>query len=236
MLRLSMRAEQIDVLEVDGERISIRLATRRRVVVASAALAAVLVPLAALGASEDWWFLKSGGAPEPTAAPQVVKSGEWDGQAWQLVAYQSSTDGLCFSITPTASGDRGEGGAMGCAPFVGVKRTARSKSPEMTITFLTASSERLPAYIAGPVIEQASEVEIRLGSGDVLRVPAFAAPEPLEHVRFYATPLPPGSEANPLSPAGFLKSIAGLDATGTVVACLEPRTGKDGSSSLSECR
>jgi hypothetical protein len=235
MLRLSMNAEQIEVRKRDGEQRSIRLAMRRRVVVALAALAAVLVPLAALGASEDWWFLKSGGAPEPTAAPQVVKAGEWAGHAWRLIAYPSATDGLCFSITPTDSGDGGEGGAMGCAPFVGVERTPRSKSPKMTITFLTSSSEQLPAYIAGPVIEDASEVEIRLGSGDVVRVTTFAAPEPLQHVRFYATPLPPGSQANPLSPVGFLKSIAGLDATGTVVACLAPRTAADGTSSLSDC-
>lgn len=234
MLRVSRRAEQIDVLEHDVGRRSIRLARRRRSVVAFAALAAVLVPLAALGASEDWWFFKSGGAPEPTAAPQVVRSGQWHGQAWQMIAYPTAT-GLCFSITPTASGNRGEGGAMACAPFGSVQGTPRSKLPGITMIF-TRSSEWLPAYVAGVVIEQASEVEIRLGSGDVLRVPTFAAPEPLQHVRFYAAQLPPRSEPNPLSAEGFLKSIAGLDANGTVVACLAPDTAEDGSASLSNCR
>lgn len=233
-----MTVEQIDVLERAGERRSVRLVTPRRLVLAFAVLAAVLVPLAAFGAATDWWFLRFGGTPVPTTAPQVVKEGEWNGHTWQLIAYPSATHGLCISITPKDSGDKGEGGALSCGPFVGVARTPESKgSPDMTITFLAGdATEKLPAYIAGPVIEEASVVEVRFGGGDVLRVPTFAGPEPLQHVRFYAAQLPTDIRLTPGTAAALLKWVAGLDASGNVVACLAPQTAKDGISFLSDCR
>ena len=95
----------------------------------------------------------------------------------------------------------------------------------------------LPDYIVGGVIATASTVEIRLGNGDVLRVPTFAGKGPVEHIRFYATPPPPG--IRPTTPSTFgtlLESVAGLDADGNVVACLAPATAKDGISPLSDCR
>lgn len=221
------------------ERRSVRLVTPRRLVLAFAVLAAVLVPLAALGAANDWWFLKFGGAPVPTTAPQVVKEGEWNGHPWQLIAYPSATHGLCISFTPKDSGDNGQGGALGCGPFVGVARTPESKaSPDMTITVLAGdATEQLPAHIVGAVIEEASAVEIRFVDGDVLRVPTYAGPEPLQHVRFYAAQLPTNFRMTPGNVARVFPSwVAGLDASGDVVACVAPRTAKDGISSLSDCR
>ena len=227
-----------DVLERAGERRSARLVTKRRLVMVFALLAAVLVPLAALGAANDWWFLKFGSGPTPTKAPVVVKEGEWDGHPWQLIAYPSTTDGLCVSVTPKGSSGDGEGGALGCGAFAGIARTPETKaSPAMTITYLSGSaSKELPAYIAGPVIGKASAVEIRFGNGDVLRVPTFAGPEPLQHIRFYATQLPSSLQTTPRPFATFLKWVAGLDANGNMVACLAPLTAKDGISSLSDCR
>jgi hypothetical protein len=215
-----------------------RQVTPFRLVLVFAVLAAVLVPLAALGAANDWWFLRVGGAPVPATAPEVVKEGEWDGHPWQLIAYPSATHGLCISITPKDSGDKGEGGAMSCGPFVGVARSLASRlSPEMTITFLASGgSEHLPPYIAGPVIEEASVVEIRFADRDVLRVRTFAGPERLQHVRFYAAQLPTDIHLTHASSPALLNSVAGLDASGNVVACLVPRTAKDGISSLSDCR
>ena len=217
---------------------TVRLVTKRRLILVVAVLAAVLVPLAAIGGASDWWFLRSGGAPIPTAAPQVVKEGEWDGHPWQLVAYPSATHGLCVSITPNDSRDKGEGGAMGCGPFVGVARTPESKaSDDMTITFLAGGgSERLPAHIVGPVIEEASSVEIRFGDGDVLRVPTFAGPESLPHVRFYAAQMPFNVRFTPGTAAAFPAWVAGLDANGNVVACLAPRAELEGVSARSDCR
>jgi hypothetical protein len=229
-------ADWSDVLERAGARRSVRLITKRRLVLALVVLAAVLVPLAAVGAANDWWFLGAG--PSPTKAPAVVKDGEWSGHPWQLVAYPSTTDGLCFSITPKGSTLEGRGGGMSCGPFAGVSRTSETKaSPDMTITFLSGgASPQLPAYIAGPVIEQAATVEIRFGNGEVMRVPTFAGPASLGHVRFYATQLPAGVQDTPRTFLAFLKSVAGLDANGEVVACLAPHTAKAGISDLADCR
>jgi hypothetical protein len=233
-----MTAEQVGFMKRGGERRPARFVIRRRLVLAFAVLAAVLVPLAAFGAANEWWFLRFGGTPVPTTAPQVVKEGEWNGHPWQLIAYPSATVGLCVSITPKDSRDTGEGGALGCGPFVGVARTPESKaSPDMTITFLAGdATEKLPAYIVGPVIEEASVVEVRFGDGDVLRVPTFAGPEPLQHVRFYAAQLPTDIQLTPRTAAASLRWVAGLDASGNVVACLAPKTAKDGISSVSACR
>ena len=150
-----------DVLQRAGAEPSISRVTRRRMVIALVVLAAVLVPLAALAATNNWWFLKLGHGPTPTNAPVVVKEGAWDGHPWQLIAYPSAADGLCVSVTPKDS--TGEGAAMGCGTFTGISRTPETKAtPDMTITYLSGgASNKLPAYIAGPVIEKASTVEIR---------------------------------------------------------------------------
>lgn len=215
-------------------------APRRLVLLSLAALAAVLVPLAAVGVANDWWFLKNGAAPAPTTAPQVVKEGEWNGRPWQLVAYPSATHGLCISIAPKDSATTGEGGSMLCGPFVGVGRTPESRtSPDMSITVgFGDATEGLPANIRGAVVEPASAVEIRFPDATVLRVPTFAGPEPLQHVRFYAAQLPAHFHMTPDNATSVFPPswVAGLDASGNVVACLAPRTAKNGISALSDCR
>jgi len=208
----------------------LRLRARRQLILAVALLAAVLVPLIALGAVHNWWFLKNGYAPTPTGTPAVVKEGKWDDRSWELVAYRSTTDGLCFAVRATGSKARGEGAAMGCVPFVGIARTKETKAtPDLTITYMSrGGNKRFPAYVAGPVIVRASHVEIRFRDGQVLRVPTFAAPASIGRVRFYATPLPAG-EFVP-------ESVAGLDSDGKVVACLAPATAAAGISPLSACK
>ena len=221
----------------------LRLLTKRRLMLALALLAAALVPLAALGAASDWWFPQDHG-PAPVGGPNVVKEGEWSGHPWQLTAYPSGS-GLCFSVTPVGSNARGGGGATNCASFVGVSPTAETQgSPGMTITFLSgAASDDLPAYIAGPVIDKASTVEIRFGPGEVLRLPTFSGPASLGHVRFYAAQLPatmslPPPDLHGQNQRRFINTLtlAGLDSDGNVVACLAPRTMVDGVSPLSDCR
>jgi len=231
-------AEQIDALERAGERGSVRPLTPRRLVLTLAVLAAVLVPLAAVGAANDWWFLRFGGSPVPTTAPQVVREVEWDGHRWQLIAYPSATHGLCISMTPRGSANEGEGGALGCSRFVGVPRTPESKSsPGMAITALFGAASEKLAYVSGAVIKEASVVEIRFADGNVLRAPTFAGSPPLQHIRFYAAQLPTNFEIPPENVTrAFPEWVAGLDASGNVVACLAPRTAKDGISPLPDCR
>ena len=213
-----------------------------------AVLAGVLVSLAAVGATNDWWFLESGSSPTPRQAPNVVKQGEWNGHPWQLAAWRSEShpgrfpftpDGLCFSVTPRGFPAEGEGGVTSCVgAFTGIEPMPETKtSSEMTITFLGGTaSKQLPAYIAGPVINKATAVEVRFGNGDVLRVPTFAAPRGrLQRIRFYARPLPTNVQPTP-NDTTWLKSVAGLDTKGNVIACLAPLTATDGSSPLSDCR
>jgi hypothetical protein len=217
--------------------------TRRRLVLALVVLVAVLIPLAALADANDWWFFKTPGSPTPTGAPVVVKTGEWDGHPWQIVAYPSTTDGLCVSMTPKTSNNNSAGAAMGCGPFAGIARTGATKaSPDMRITFLSGSATKaLPAYIIGPVVEQAATVAIRFNDGKTLHTPTFSAPPPLEHVRFYASPLPQDETAEKIPSPSRLrvslqwKWIAGLDANGRVVACLAPSSAINGISPLSPC-
>lgn len=148
---------------------------------------------------------------------------------------------LCFSITPAAE-EKGKGGAMACAPFGGVARTPRTKgnaSDEMRISFVYGSGgEELPAYIAGPVTEEAASVVVRFPGRDVLRVATFPGPESLQHIRFYATQLPAGIEMTPSRnpPGAFPISVAGLDASGNIVACLAPTTAREGASAVADCR
>jgi hypothetical protein len=224
-----------DVLARAGVNRRARLVTKRRLVMVFVVLVAVLVPLAALGGANDWWFVHFGG-PTPTQAPEVVQEGNWDGHPWQMTAYPSSTDGLCVAITPTDSGNAA-GGAQECGTFAGIARTAETKdSSDMTITYLAGTaSSAFPAYIAGPVIDKAATVELRFGNGTTLRVPTFAGTESLTGVRFYATPLPGTVVIAPGAFAGLPKWIAGLDTNGTVVACLVPATAKNGRSPLTAC-
>lgn len=115
----------------------------------------------------------------------------------------------------------------------------------MTITFLSgAAGDELPAYIAGPVIDKASTVEIEFATGEVFRLPTFRGSASLRHVRFYAAQLPatipmpqPGQRIqNPTQPWPPINTLAGLDSDGNVVACLAPRTAVDGVSPLSDCQ
>jgi hypothetical protein len=236
------------VVEHSADRPPSRLVTTRRLMVLVAVLAAVLVTLAAVSATKDWWFLNSGSSPTPSHGPNVVMQGEWNGHPWQLSAWRSEShsarfpftpDGLCLSVTPRGFPGEGEGGDTSCVgSFAGIESMAETKtSSEMTITFLGGTaSKQLPAYIAGPVISKATAVEVRFGNGDVLRVPTFAAPRGrLRRVRFYATSLPANVQPTPNDPT-WLKSVAGLDGNKNVVACLVPATAMDGSSPLSDCR
>jgi hypothetical protein len=213
-----------------------RVFTRRRLVFAFAVLVCVLVPLVALGGANDWWFLRDGQGPTPQHAPVVVKEGEWNGHHWQLVAYASTTDGVCYVVNPSGSESGGFGGAMGCAPIAGVPRTdATKRTPDMTITYMGTSGSQSLAWVAGPVIETAKKVEIKFPNGRVLRVATFPAPESVGRVRFYATPLP--ADVMPTAPGQGITvvQLRGLDQSGNVVACLVPESAIDGISPLSDC-
>lgn len=231
------RSDWPDVLDRAGEHRAAGLLTKRRLIMAFAVLVAVVVPFAALASANDWWFLSVPNHPTPTQTPLVVMEGQWSGHPWDLIAYPSATDGLCFSFSPKNAAGHGGGSGMACNPFTGVPRTSKTKgTPDMSITYLSGqATNALPAYIAGPVTDKASTVQVRFGNGHELRVSTSSGPPPLDHVRFYASPLPAGVHLTPETFSTFLKWIAGVDAKGDVVACLAPRTATNGISHLSDC-
>jgi hypothetical protein len=241
---LSWQADWTDVLRRAGQTQPSRLAQprrhlrKRRLIIAVVVLVAISIPLAALAAANDWWFLRNTRAPRPLSAPLVLKEAEWGSHTWQMSAYPSGTDGLCVAVTRK---DLKDVGAMGCSPFAGSPHTAATKAtPDMTISYLSGSDTGgRPLYIVGPVIDKASEVEIRFTNGQTIRVPTFSAPAPLEHIRFYATGLSdtvisPSPKSAPVSL--IPKWLAGLDTEGNIVACLVPARAKDGISPLADCR
>jgi hypothetical protein len=212
---------------------------RRRLLVAAAVLIAIAVPLVAVAASQDWWFLRNPGKDfKPSRTPVVVEKGVWSGRRWELVAYPNAANGLCWGITPSASQATGNDAGLGCAPFVGF---AKSKhSPALSITFLASSpSPSFPAYVAGPVVPGAETVAIRFGR-ETIRTPTVTAPRAIGDVRFYAVQVPdrlfpkPRGAFRPLRPP--VTWVAGYDRDGRIVACLSTRVNRNGISPFSACR
>lgn len=202
-----------------------RARARRRILAVVVALLAVLIPVSAVPVVNEWWFFQFGEAPAPVTDVVVVKSGTWDGTRWELVAYRSGTDGICFSMGPATSAETtGAGGAMSCDQIEGVPRTPESKpyTPH-AISFLSASGSggELPAYVAGPVTGRADEVAVYFANGVVLQTPTFEAPSSLGPIRFYAAQLPDAVArlAVPLD-YGWIEKLVGLDGDGRIVACL----------------
>jgi hypothetical protein len=237
-LRRILAAPRASTAE-DGTARQRRPSLRSRHVVLAIAVVAAVIPLAAVAASQEWWFFRFGQAPPTISDVRVVKTGTWDGKEWELIAYLSSTDGVCFGIRATATAQTTAGaGGMACDAIAGVPRTAESKEfTPHAITFTASSPHNFPSYIIGPVIDTAEEVEIHLADGRVLRTSTFDAPDDLGAIRFYAVqaqlPEVP-NRAGPTAGAPVRKLIA-FNADGQAVACLVLPTPADGLS-LSACR
>jgi hypothetical protein len=194
-----------------------RWLTRRRLALVAVALAAIALPLVAVAASQEWWFFRTGAAPEPVTGVSVITTGTWNGREWQLLAYRSSTDGICFGVAPPeAARTAGAGAAMACAPVEGMPATPNSKpGPRVSVTFLTSSLGEETVYAVGPVVDAAAEVEVHLAGGEVVRAATFDAPEELGAIRFYAMQLPISRARG-----ATIEKLAGRDRDGRVVACL----------------
>ncbi len=191
---------------------------KRKWVLAAAIVAVIVVPVAAatVAATNDWWFFR-GPQPQlltPLTEPVVVKTGTWDGKRWQLVAYRATDNGICVAVMPYASPPSAStGGALACGGF-SVLPPGSPGGPR-GINYGSAQSAELPYWAAGPVVDTAAEVAIYFRNGGVLRVPTYAAPESLGHVRFYATPIPEATESAGQSPV----KVVGIDNSDVVVAC-----------------
>jgi hypothetical protein len=205
-------ADWHDVLGRAGETARVERRPRRRWLLAAALLLAILSPLTAVAATEEWWpFRPHERVEPPTSSPEVVRTGTWDGQEWSLVVYRTE-HGYCHGLVPAAPSQPPEGGFVSsCGGFI-------ETLPNGTggITIHSGNLGRLPHWVAGPVVESADRVAIHLAGGEVLQVPAFDVPESLGAIRFYLARVP--ETAQPRD-AYFVKA-EGLAADGTVVACI----------------
>jgi hypothetical protein len=209
-----------------------RWTRRHAFVLALATTAAVIfIPLVAVAASNNWWFLKHPiKQSTPVKAPLVVKEGAFGRKRWELVAYPAES-GLCWSLTFAATEASGGGSGAACAPVVGFP--SQYPNAQMTITYL--ASEGSPGWIVGPVVSTASTVRIRFAS-QTITTPTFPAPSSLGRIRFYAIEVPRLAVPHLLRPRPPLRWLAGYDSQGRIVACLDPMTARDGVSALTACR
>lgn len=216
-----------DVLDRAGvhEVGAVRSAWRtRKWLVLAAVVAAIAVPMAAATvAVTNWsgWLSSSHDQFRPASEPIVVQTGSWDGTRWQLVAYReldtSDFHVYCFSVMPYGSSLTARPDAVGCGGlFDRDAPTRHDGSRRAGILYGATKSPGLPYWAASPVVDTAVEVALHFRDGDVLRVPTYAAPESLGHVRFYATPIPDVPQSSGQSPV----KVVGLDEDGAVVACL----------------
>lgn len=195
----------------------------RRLLVIAALIAVILVPFVSLAATHDWWFFRFGQDFPAATEVTVVKAGVWEGTEWELYAYLSATDGICYGITPTATArTTGEGGALACGPVEGLPGMDSSKAdtPETMTYYASDSSDELPAHIVGAVVGSAAEVKVSLSGGRVVRTQTFPGPGELEAVRLFAARLPEFPTSSGGRPRSPVRKLVGLDNSGMIVACL----------------
>jgi hypothetical protein len=167
--------------------------------VALAALAAAFAFVPALAGQGYFWFLDHPGAPKPTTPVVTVTSiTDRSGVKWELTAYKSEDQGLCFQLTPELTGEgRGGGGACG--------------SPLPIGTMMITSDAFNRMFILGPVTSDAQRVEIR-GSAGQVEAKVAAAPEALRSdVKFYVAQLPATMADAPMT-------VKALDDQGDLIA------------------
>jgi hypothetical protein len=193
----------------------------RKWLLVAALVAAVVVPVAAATvAVTNWsgWWSSPHDQFRPASEPVVVQTGSWDGARWQLVAYRefdtSNINIYCYSVMPYGSSLTARPAAVGCGGIP--DRPPDAPPGHAGILYGSTESPGLPYWAAGPVVDTAVVVALHFRDGDVLRLPTYAAPESLGHVRFYATPIPEVPESSGQSPV----KVVGLDENGAVVACL----------------
>ncbi len=209
-LRLGERCDWDEVLrrvgshETRRRRGPTRFAGRRRLLaVVAVALAALLIPIIAIGASEGWWFARTPSAPKPEGAIVIVKTDSWNGVPWALTAYRSAGN-VCFGLTPNwQAQDAGSGAGLECGvPLRGLAQESRTYPVLHWAGYLEGGrGGNFPGWIAGPTAPEVAEVDVVSKEGETIRAPTFAAPAQLGlKINFYVAQLPCGEYARALIP------------------------------------
>jgi hypothetical protein len=183
---------------------------------------AVLVPVAALAVSDDWWFLGTGGPPKPAGDVVVVSSGRWAGVPWTLAAYRSRTNGVCVAFTPNSATGRpdpsgapsGRTSALACgAPIEGLPGLPAGE-PAHWLGYLGSFSSGgqsggFPDFVAGPAAVAVDRVELAFPDREPVGAATLLAPDALgAPLRFFVLPVPAGATPT---------ALVALDAGGKVL-------------------
>ncbi len=233
---LAWEPDWSDILRRSGERREQRAVPARRLLLAVAVAVAVLVPLAAVAAERDSWFMSQIGLPEPASEPVVVAEGTWSGHPWHVVAYRSRDRGLCWGIVADLA--RLSDASIGCGPFRGIPSALPGPpDDDLTLSVGVGSSTSIPLHVYGPVVGEARAVEVRFTNGETLRLTTFPAPDSVGDVAFYAARLPDGvappeDDRIPWMP---VERVTGYGGSGEVVACYVDARVAEGTP-LSDCR
>jgi hypothetical protein len=139
-----------------------------------------------------------------------VTSGQWNGQAWTLEASDAVSGGnvgYCYRMAFARAADS----SRACSRSAFVMREVPGRSA-YGMNFAQHLVGACPAldYVVGPVVATASEVDVTLSTGRVVKTVAIAPPPGLARgVRFFVTRVPCGTWA---------ASAVGRNETGKIVA------------------
>ena len=195
---------------VQHRRFGSRTALRRRVLLmAVLVVLVVLVPLAALAVGQGWWFL-SAYTPKPAGKIVQITSGRWDGVAWNLTGFHTTTGALCYSMTANPARPLVAASAEACGQ-IGEKAITLLRNtgqPQLPTTRGQTRSPRakeatFPGYVLGTAPPAASEIDIEAPDGDIERVPTLPAPGDLHtRLRFFIAQRPTGDDVRRLVARG----------------------------------
>jgi hypothetical protein len=176
--------------------------TRRATLVAVFAAALLLVlSIAALAATNTWWFADSPTLPPSQSPAAVIATFTRDNAPWEFRAYKTA-GGLCFGVAPATASDRG---AVVCA----------SSAPAVHALggYVVSDDGNGDPWLAGVASDVVEIVEIQLSNGETLSAETMAAPPALaDSRRFYLLKLP--------QPGVRVERIIARDAGGTPVDTL----------------
>jgi hypothetical protein len=190
---------------------------RKRTLLLAFVAAAIIAPLTALSALNNWW--SSAYLPPPAQKPIVVTRGLWSGQRWTLIAYPSHPTtngyGLCWGITfsrnpglaavpPQGSISAavmavpGVDASVTCDSIVGIDHwrhlpgtvpTVQTDESEFLSAPVATSAKRHPAWIAGVVVPSATHVILRWTAKPGRRPYRLVSPREVVRVATFAAPV-----------------------------------------------
>lgn len=198
------------------------------VLLVALAFVAVLVPLSALGIANDWWFFSVRGNPlAPTGSVITIASGRVEGAPWELIAFMTKANGLCFSVTlypPSGNPSSAAGPALpsqgivdasqgmaGCGGVRGLAGATWQPLVNSVEGSVTTRSGAIALVIGGPTDSSVAEVDVVESDGETVTTQSFPAPSELGlPIRFFVAALPPSTHVG-------VKELIARDAAGNVL-------------------